>query len=222
MTLALAAPPIACTYKVNDWPACQPDGTQTRTVASSPTGCTGTPPPATQSCIYVPPLQTTEVYIGTETTTVTYQPIAPAPGCTWEPPQVTQTVTPIQWEMDVPGHLLTPGTYSVTTVTGPGTVTTQGPALRCMENTTPPPPPDLRPFDRLVTHGTIGSDGATLDLSKLGAGPPIGFSTCSFNQSGAISQDVVHDIVTVTITLNVSCVEAAFTAVSNITMTRRQ
>ncbi len=44
----------ACTYQYSDWGACQPDGTQARTVASStPEGCTGTPV-LTQACTYVP------------------------------------------------------------------------------------------------------------------------------------------------------------------------
>lgn len=44
--------PTTCTsFTYSDWGACQPDGTQTRTVvSSSPEGCTGGTPVLTQSC----------------------------------------------------------------------------------------------------------------------------------------------------------------------------
>ncbi len=51
-------PPSTCTYIYSAWGACQPDGTQTRTVVSAaPAGCTGTPV-TSQSCTYVPPVVT--------------------------------------------------------------------------------------------------------------------------------------------------------------------
>jgi hypothetical protein len=44
-----------CTYAYDAWGTCQPDGTQTRTVASStPAGCIGTPV-LSQSCVSTPP-----------------------------------------------------------------------------------------------------------------------------------------------------------------------
>ncbi|MBI5638885.1 MAG: SUMF1/EgtB/PvdO family nonheme iron enzyme [Nitrospirae bacterium] len=53
--LAQAAATPACTYTYGDWGACQPDGTQTRTMlSSSPAGCTGTPA-LSQACTYEPP-----------------------------------------------------------------------------------------------------------------------------------------------------------------------
>ena len=51
-------PPPPCTYTYSSWSTCQPNGTQTRTVISqTPIGCTGTPA-LSQSCTYVPPVQT--------------------------------------------------------------------------------------------------------------------------------------------------------------------
>lgn len=49
--------PVTCTsFTYSDFGACQPDGTQTRTVlTSSPAGCTGGSPVLTQPCTYVPP-----------------------------------------------------------------------------------------------------------------------------------------------------------------------
>jgi hypothetical protein len=50
-----ATPPAACIYTYDVWGACQPDNTQTRTVATAaPAGCTGTPI-LSQSCVYTPP-----------------------------------------------------------------------------------------------------------------------------------------------------------------------
>jgi hypothetical protein len=49
------SPASTCTYTYSAWSACQPNGTQTRTVvSSSPAGCTGTPV-LSQSCTYTPP-----------------------------------------------------------------------------------------------------------------------------------------------------------------------
>jgi hypothetical protein len=49
------AAPSPCTYTYSAWGACQADGTQTRTVASStPAGCTGTPV-LSQACSTTPP-----------------------------------------------------------------------------------------------------------------------------------------------------------------------
>jgi hypothetical protein len=50
-------PPATCTsFTYSAWGACQPNNTQTRTVASSlPAGCTGGTPVTSQSCTYVPP-----------------------------------------------------------------------------------------------------------------------------------------------------------------------
>src|SRR6185369_12676631 len=53
--LAVSAP-VACTYTTGAWGACQSNGTQTRTVSASPSGCTGTPPATSQACTYVPPV----------------------------------------------------------------------------------------------------------------------------------------------------------------------
>jgi hypothetical protein len=54
-------PPV-CTYTYSAWGACQSNGTQTRTVASSsPAGCAGTPV-LSQACTYVPPTCTSFTY----------------------------------------------------------------------------------------------------------------------------------------------------------------
>ncbi len=93
-------PPAACTsFTYSTWGACQPDGTQTRTVAgSSPAGCTGGSPVLTQACTYVPPPPsacTSFTYStwgacqpdGTQTRTV----LASSPaGCTGGSPVLTQ------------------------------------------------------------------------------------------------------------------------------------
>ncbi len=52
--------PISCTaFTYSAYGACQPGNTQTRTVlTSSPAGCTGGAPTITQSCSYVPPVNT--------------------------------------------------------------------------------------------------------------------------------------------------------------------
>jgi len=51
-----APEPQPCTYTYSSWSACQPNGTQTRTLISqTPNGCTGTPV-LSQSCTYVPPV----------------------------------------------------------------------------------------------------------------------------------------------------------------------
>ena len=55
-TVTPPPPPTACTYTYSAWAACQSNGTQTRTVASTtPAGCTGTPV-LSQSCVYTPPV----------------------------------------------------------------------------------------------------------------------------------------------------------------------
>lgn len=48
-------PPATCTsFTYSAWGACQPSGTQTRTVvSSSPAGCTGGTPVLSQSCTYI-------------------------------------------------------------------------------------------------------------------------------------------------------------------------
>ncbi len=48
-------PPATCTsFTYSAWGACQPSGTQTRTVvSSSPAGCTGGSPVLSQSCTYI-------------------------------------------------------------------------------------------------------------------------------------------------------------------------
>ena len=43
-----------CTYTTGPWSACT-NGTQTRTVTATPSGCTGTPPPSSQPCTVTPP-----------------------------------------------------------------------------------------------------------------------------------------------------------------------
>ena len=49
-------PPQPCAYIYSAWGACQPNGTQTRSVISiAPPGCAGTPT-LSQSCPYVPPV----------------------------------------------------------------------------------------------------------------------------------------------------------------------
>jgi hypothetical protein len=98
-TATLAPPPPAsCTYTYSDWSACQPNGTQTRTViSSSPAGCVGTPV-LSQSCTYGGPPPCTYIYSdwsacqpnGTQTRTV----ISSSPaGCTGTP-VLSQPCTP--------------------------------------------------------------------------------------------------------------------------------
>jgi hypothetical protein len=94
-------PPPACTYTTGAWGACQSNGTQTRTVTASPSGCVGTPPASTQSCTYVPPAVTCTGFTysswgacsssGTQTRTVLSA--SPA-GCTGGNPVLTQSCTP--------------------------------------------------------------------------------------------------------------------------------
>jgi hypothetical protein len=93
-------PPTACTYTYSDWSACQPDGTQTRTViSSSPDGCTGTLV-LTQSCTYGQPPVTCSSFTysdwgacqpdGTQTRTV----LTSSPeGCTGGSPVLSQACT---------------------------------------------------------------------------------------------------------------------------------
>ena len=98
-----APPPGAtCTaFTYSAWGACQPDGTQTRTVAtSSPSGCTGGTPVTTQACTYVPPVTTCTSFTysawgacqsnGTQTRTVATS--APT-GCTGGTPVTSQSCT---------------------------------------------------------------------------------------------------------------------------------
>ena len=56
LSRAAATPlPTSCIYTYSDWGACQPNGTQSRTILSTaPDVCTGTPM-LMQSCIYAPP-----------------------------------------------------------------------------------------------------------------------------------------------------------------------
>jgi hypothetical protein len=90
----------ACTYTYDAWGACQPDGTQTRTVLTSgPVGCTGTPV-LSQSCGYVspPPTCTSFTYStwGTcqsnNTQTRSIATSSPA-GCTGGTPVLSQACT---------------------------------------------------------------------------------------------------------------------------------
>jgi len=91
-----------CTsFTYSDFGACQPDGTQARTVlTSSPTGCTGGSPVLTQACTYVPPANVCTSFTysafgacqpdGTQTRTVLTS--SPA-GCTGGSPVLTQACT---------------------------------------------------------------------------------------------------------------------------------
>ncbi|HEU0054387.1 MAG TPA: hypothetical protein VFQ39_14465, partial [Longimicrobium sp.] len=102
--LPSGTPPVtACTsFTYSAWSACQPDGTQTRAVAtSSPAGCTGgTSGPLSQACTYAPPTACTSFTYsawgtcqpdGTQTRTVATS--SPA-GCTGgSPGPLTQTCT---------------------------------------------------------------------------------------------------------------------------------
>jgi hypothetical protein len=98
--LAPTAPP-ACTYTTGAWGACQSNGTQTRTVTASPSGCVGTPPASSQPCTYVPPVVTCTGFTystwsacsssGTQTRTVVS---ATPAGCTGGNPVLTQSCTP--------------------------------------------------------------------------------------------------------------------------------
>ena len=53
---SFSAPPPACVYTYSAWGACQPNGTQIRTVlTTTPSICTGTPT-TSQSCVYGAPV----------------------------------------------------------------------------------------------------------------------------------------------------------------------
>ncbi|HSO33057.1 MAG TPA: cytochrome c [Labilithrix sp.] len=58
-------PPTTCTsFTYSAWGACQPNSTQTRTVAtSSPAGCTGGAPVLSQACTYTPPVDGAALYM---------------------------------------------------------------------------------------------------------------------------------------------------------------
>ncbi|MBI5103245.1 MAG: hypothetical protein HZB33_15630, partial [Nitrospirae bacterium] len=94
--------PAACSsFTYSAWSACQPNGTQTRTVlTSSPAGCTGGSPVTTQACTYVPPVTTCSSFTysawGTcksnNTQTRTVLTSSPA-GCTGGSPVTTQACT---------------------------------------------------------------------------------------------------------------------------------
>ncbi len=103
--LALSAPAALaegggdrCSYTYSAWSACQPDGTQTRTItSSSPAGCTGSPV-LTQSCTYGGTTCTSFTYSAwgacqpTNTQTRTITSSSPA-GCTGGSPVLTQSCT---------------------------------------------------------------------------------------------------------------------------------
>jgi hypothetical protein len=102
-------PSTCASFTYSAWGACQADGTQTRTVAtSSPAGCTGGTPVTSQSCTYVPPGPATCQYTysawgacqpnGTQTRTVLTSGPAGCTGtpvtsqsCTYVPPAPTCT-----------------------------------------------------------------------------------------------------------------------------------
>jgi hypothetical protein len=103
---ATAATCTSFTYSA--WGACQPNGTQTRTVtASSPSGCTGGSPVITQSCTYTAPTCSSFTYsawgacqpTNTQTRTVTASSPSGCQGgspvlsqsCTYVPPPSTVT-----------------------------------------------------------------------------------------------------------------------------------
>ncbi len=115
-TGSCAPPPQTCTsFTYSDWGACQPDGTQTRTViSSSPAGCTGGTPVLSQTCTYVPPPSTCTSFTysdwgacqpdGTQTRTV----VSSSPtGCTGGSPVLTQSCTYVP-----PSQTCTSFTYS--------------------------------------------------------------------------------------------------------------
>ena len=55
--------PTCESFSYSDWGACQPGGTQTRTILTrSPEGCVGGNPLTTQECVYVPPTCTSFTY----------------------------------------------------------------------------------------------------------------------------------------------------------------
>jgi hypothetical protein len=95
-------PPATCSsFTYSAWGACQPNNTQTRTVASSsPAGCTGGSPVTSQACTYVPPVTTCSAFTysawgacqpdSTQARTVTSS--SPA-GCTGGSPVTTQACT---------------------------------------------------------------------------------------------------------------------------------
>ena len=96
-------PPPACAYTLGGWGACQPDNMETRAVTASPPGCTGTPPAASRSCTYVPPVSACTGFTYNAWT----PPVCPASGrqsrtvatsspagCTGGSPSLTQNCTP--------------------------------------------------------------------------------------------------------------------------------
>ena len=103
-TVTPPSPPPAATctaFTYSTWGACQPDGTQTRTIiSSSPSGCTGGSPSLSQSCTYTPPVTTCSSFTysawgacqpdGTQTRTVASS--SPT-GCTGGSPVLSQACT---------------------------------------------------------------------------------------------------------------------------------
>lgn len=103
-----AASPALCTYTFSDWGACQPNGTQDRTIIlSSPAGCIDWVPTLTQACTYVPPACTYTYSAwgacqpnGTQSRTVTSSSPAGCTGtpvlsqsCTYAPPPAAPIIT---------------------------------------------------------------------------------------------------------------------------------
>jgi hypothetical protein len=93
--------PVCASFTYSAWGACQPDGTQARTVTSaSPAGCTGGSPATSQACTYVPPVTTCTSFTysawgacqssNTQTRTVTSS--SPT-GCTGGTPVTAQACT---------------------------------------------------------------------------------------------------------------------------------
>jgi hypothetical protein len=151
-------PPSACTYATGAWGACQSNGTQTRIVMASPTGCTGTPPASSQSCVYVPPTATCTAFTfnawtpaicpasGQQTRTVATS--TPA-GCSGGNPVLAQTCTPPPPPPPVTCASFTYSAWATCSASGTQTrtVTSSAPA-GCTGGSpvlsqacTPPPPP---------------------------------------------------------------------------------
>jgi len=103
-TVTPPSPPPAATctaFTYSTWGACQPDGTQTRTIiSSSPSGCTGGSPSLSQSCTYTPPVTTCSSFTysawgacqSNNTQTRTVASSSPT-GCTGGSPVLSQACT---------------------------------------------------------------------------------------------------------------------------------
>jgi hypothetical protein len=89
-------PPPMCSYAYSAWSPCHIGNTQTRTVVSnSPYGCTGTPGPLVQSCVYVACIYTYTAWSPCQLNNTQTRSVASSSptGCTSSPDPLVQACT---------------------------------------------------------------------------------------------------------------------------------